>query len=122
GKDQCPDDEEGSHRTSGRCSREAVGYAVAGVGLNNVSPESQAEEHRNHGSPTKPPQGARHEAGNHLAFCDRVHLLQKWHVYEIEKVEHSHPSDASEEMEPAEHDLHRGTGVRKRETWSTEQS
>src|SRR5208282_116493 len=77
--------------------------AIAGIRPDNLAPIPQAHQHGDHRCPTKPPERARHEARQDLAFGRRVERLHEWDTNEVEEIEQANPGNACDEVNPTKH-------------------
>src|SRR5208283_5563627 len=79
------------------------------VGADDATPIGEAHQHGQHRGPAKPPQSARHKAGEDFAFGGRIKLFHERDVNEVKEIQQAQPGDATDEMQPAEQ--HEKVGV-----------
>ena len=82
----------------------ADSHAMRVGGNVNLRPVPEAHEHGQHGAPAKKLHRRHGHVLQDLGLAGRVQLLHEGHVDQIEEVEQSHPGDARQKVDPAQHE------------------
>ena len=90
----------------------ADSHAMRVGGDVDLRPVPEAHEHGQHGAPAEQLQRGHGHVLQNFGLAGRVQLLHEGHVDQVEEVEQSHPGDARQKVNPAQHEGERlGTGV-----------